>query len=50
VKLKEDVHDGKDYLLFPLYNYNVPKEEIRAAIEKYAFLYGINDLGNEVKS
>lgn len=49
VKLREGINDGKDYLLFSLDDYDVHKEQIRAAFEKYAALYGINDLGHKVK-
>ena len=47
IKLKDGMNEGKDYLILPLDNYDIPKEEIRSALEKYAAQYDIKDLGHE---
>ena len=48
VKLKEGTKNGKEYLLFPLDNYDKPKEQIRKILERYAALNNIQDLGHEI--
>lgn len=49
IKLKDGINDKKNSLLFPLDNYDKPKDEIRGIIEKYASLNNIQDLGDEIK-
>jgi hypothetical protein len=47
IKLKEGINEGRDYLILPLDNCDIPKEHIRSVLEKYAVMYGIKDLGHE---